>query len=81
MTEPRKTPRELQVEQAVLEFEFYASAQAAVNEMDEERAKREPESEILERVCRECSYLFSTRQPDKGTKWTQLCPSCLQDHL
>lgn len=65
--ETPKTPRELQVEQALLELEFYSDLAARAG--------------IYERECRDCGHLFSTKQPDTGTKWSQLCPSCLQDQL
>jgi hypothetical protein len=32
-------------------------------------------------VCRDCEAFFWTRMLQTGSKWRELCPSCLADHL
>lgn len=74
------TPRERQVAKAVADYDFHASARAMVNEMDEAVAERDGEPLFL-RECRDCGFEFRTRTKNTGSKWTSLCPSCLQDEL
>lgn len=75
-----ETPRQRQVRIAVEAYEFTASGRAMVRDMDEVRAGRD-EGVEREQVCRDCSFVFRTKMPDKGTKWTSLCQSCLVNEL